>query len=91
MDGKVYAFAVVAFRQERPCSRAPVYYVVKRAPPLERTRNRQVREWYVISYKEIRDFPKPSNPELEAKFAELLKVTPDRSSRVKNIYFCSVT
>ncbi|CAM9902329.1 unnamed protein product [Ascophyllum nodosum] len=33
----------------------------------------QVREWYVISYKEIRDFPKPSNPELEAKFAELLK------------------
>lgn len=35
----------------------------------------QVREWYVISYKEIRDFPRPITVDQEIKFAELLKVT----------------
>ncbi|CAM9392401.1 unnamed protein product [Hapterophycus canaliculatus] len=32
-----------------------------------------VREWYVISYKEIRDFPRPITVDQEVKFAELLK------------------
>ncbi|CAM9376401.1 unnamed protein product [Scytosiphon promiscuus] len=30
-------------------------------------------EWYVISYKEIRDFPRPITVDQEVKFAELLK------------------
>lgn len=34
----------------------------------------QVREWYVISYKEIRDFPRPITVDQEVNFAELLKV-----------------
>ena len=34
----------------------------------------QVREWYVVSYEEIRDFPRPVTVDEEIKFAELLKV-----------------
>lgn len=34
----------------------------------------KVREWYVISYEEIRDFPRPVTVDEEVRFAELLKV-----------------
>ena len=34
----------------------------------------KVREWYVISYEEIRDFPRPVTVDQEVRFAELLKV-----------------
>ncbi|CAM9787427.1 unnamed protein product [Ectocarpus sp. 12 AP-2014] len=33
----------------------------------------QVREWYVISYEEIRKFPRPVTVDEEVRFAELLK------------------
>eukprot|EP00903_Cladosiphon_okamuranus_P005599 g5571.t1 len=33
----------------------------------------QVREWYVISYEEIRRFPRPVTVDQEVRFAELLK------------------
>lgn len=35
---------------------------------------KQVREWYVLSYEEIRNFPRPITVDEEIKFAELLKV-----------------
>lgn len=35
----------------------------------------QVREWYVLSYEEIRDFPRPVTVDEEIKFAELLQVS----------------
>ena len=41
----------------------------------------QVREWYVVSYEEIRDFPRPVTVEEEIKFAELLKVKDSRGRR----------
>lgn len=41
---------------------------------------RQVREWYVVSYEEIRDFPRPVTVDEEIKFAELLKVKDAREA-----------
>lgn len=40
----------------------------------------KVREWYVISYEEIRDFPRPVTVDEEVRFAELLKVRPTPDS-----------
>lgn len=40
----------------------------------------QVREWYVVSYEEIRDFPRPVTVDEEIKFAELLKVGEGREA-----------
>lgn len=40
----------------------------------------KVREWYVVSYEEIRDFPRPVTVEEEIKFAELLKVRDARGA-----------
>lgn len=36
----------------------------------------KVREWYVVSYEEIRNFPRPVTVDEEVRFAELLKVWP---------------